>query len=202
MSRSIERRGTTVIELLVACALLLFLMGCLYTLLVTGLHYFQQARAYQDVQQQSLVGLRSVLSELQDSRPGSWSYATAPVPHLIFLSASLENTVGPIQHDPASAEVQWQKWVCFRLTGGKLERTELVITPTINPPALPAYGSFTFAGAGSRPVAHDIQSFFVEAGDTPYSVFVEVTSRVATGSGPNKYTELKLRSQVFLYNRY
>lgn len=202
MSRSIERRGTTVIELLVACVLLMFLMGCLYGLLVTGLHYFQQARAYQDVQQQSLVGLRSVMAELQDSRPGSWSYGTVPVPHLIFLSASLENTIGPIQHDPGSGDVQWQKFVCFRLFENKLERTELVTTPTTNPPALPAYASFTFAGAGSRTVAHDIQAFFVELGDTPYSVFVEVTSRVATGSGPNKYTELKLRSQVFLYNRY
>lgn len=195
-------RGTTVIEVLVACSVLMMLLGALYLLMVGGMRYFMQGRAFQTVQQQSLVGLRNVLAELQDSRRDSFQYSAAPVPHIIFLSAARPYpNAGHVQQD-ASGAVNWQKWVCYRVSGAELQRDEWVGPglPSTTPPALPGYAAFNFTGPEMKVIARNITELNCSDGPTVNSVFVEVVSSEATGS--DKTTEMRLRSQVHMYNRF
>lgn len=197
------RRGTTVIEVLVGASILLMLMGSLYLLMIAGLRYFMQGRAYQTVQQQSLVGLRRVLGELQNSRRSHFQYSALPEPHMVFLSAALPFPGGGrLQADPADGLLIWQKWVAYRVQGNQLQRDELVGggLPSKTPPAgIEPYASFDFAGPESKVVARNITG--LECTDASSdSVLVELIASEDTAS--DKRTEIRLRSQVFLYNRF
>lgn len=199
-----RRSGFTIIEVLVSGSLLLFLLGALYLLMVAGMRYFQQGRAYQTVQNQTMIAMRRLLAELQDSRPTCWSYNNLPVSHLIFLSASqpMPND-GPVQHSPLGV-INWQKWVCYRLTAtGELQRQELVPLglPNVMPPStIPVYGSFVFAGPNLRIVARSISRFRVVQDVSPDTLRIEIQAREATGT--NKFTEMELISRAYLQNRF
>ncbi len=202
-----RRSGFTIIEVLVSGSLLLFLLGALYLLMVGGMRYFQQGRAYQTVQNQTMIAMRRLLAELQDSRPGCWSFNNLPVSHLVFLSASLPMpNEGPVQHSPLGV-VNWQKWVCYRLTAAnELERQEFCPPaapglPNVMPPStIPAYGSFIFAGPNLRIVARSISRFRVVQDVSPDTLRIEIQAREATGT--NKFTEMELISRAYLQNRF
>lgn len=202
-----RRTGFSIIEVLVAGSLLLFLLGACYLLMVGGMRYFQQGRAYQTVQNQSLIAMRNLLAELQDSRPNCWSYNALPVPNLIFLSAAqpMPND-GPVQHSPMGM-INWQKWVCYRLQPtGELERQELAPPaapglPNVMPPAvIPLYASFNFAGPNLRVIARNITRFRIQADVSPDTLRIEIRATEATGT--NKVTEMELISRAYLQNRF
>ncbi len=201
---TVRRGGFSIIEVLVSGTLLLFLLGALYLLMVAGMRYFQQGRAYQTVQNQTMIAMRHLLAELQDSRPTCWDYDTVPVSHLIFLSASqpMPND-GPVQHSPLGV-INWQKWVCYRLTAtGELQRDEMVPVglPSVMPPAtIPAYAGFGFAGPNLRIIARSITRFRVVQDVSPDTLRIELQAREATAS--NKFTEMELISRAYLQNRF
>lgn len=198
------RRGTTLIEVMVASAVLLMLMGSLYLLMTAGLRYFMQGRAYQTVQQQSLIGLRAMLAELQDSRRTDLEFSSVPVPHVRFLSPSppYPNGNGPVQSDPSSGKILWQKWVCYRVFNNELQRDEQIgagLPSVTAPAAIPGYGTFDFTGPEFKVVARNVTELNL-ADASPDSIFVELVASENTGSA--RRTEQRLRSQVFLYNRF
>ncbi len=209
-----SRRGSTIIEVMVASAILLLMLGVLYLLMVGGLRYFQQARAYQNVQMESTLGLRKLLAELQDSRASTVVYRQNPTSHVVFLSACLPHpNAGPVVHAP-DGHVQWQKWVCYRANGSNLERDELPLgAPTTTPPSpAPVYGAFDFGGADFKVMARNLKtpedlvltplnrSLRVWSGPTADCMRVQLIFSENTSS--TQVTELRAQGQVHMYNRF
>ncbi len=207
--RQPRRAGFSIIEVLVAGSLLLFLLGACYLLMVGGMRYFQQGRAYQTVQNQCTIATKKLLAELQDSRPNCWFSSGVPVEHLIFLSAELPMpNDGPLQHSPLGM-INWQKWVCYRRTAtGELERQELAPPvapglPSVVPPnTIPPYASFTFSGPNLRVIARNIVKFRVWRVpiDPPEVLHIELHAEEATGT--NKFTRLETTTRAYLQNRF
>jgi hypothetical protein len=187
------------IELMVASAILMFLLAGLYLLLTGGMRYYQQARAYRTSQHEALVGIRAVLEELGDSRASSVSIdSTLPQAHrIIFPSGqTYPGDGGPIQF--VGGDIQWQKWVCIYLdtADNELHRAELAMAPTTAPPAAPGFAAFPMAGNDNRILARGI----IELGCTRTSQVLQIVIKSRESVGSNKHTEVTLRSKVFLQN--
>ena len=205
--------GATVIETLVAASILLLVFGAVYSVLRAGVRYLQQAEAYQTSQQQAVIGMRKMLSELQNSNLATINVnpPIAPVPpvapgvdHLVFLSAESPGSItGAMAHDASTGALQWQKWVCFYRNGNnELWRAEdalsspVTLPPSPTPPDLLTFQALSSPAA--RVLARHIDTLSFTLGATNNWIVIELSSRVATSS--DKFTSVRLQSGVRLQN--
>jgi type II secretory pathway pseudopilin PulG len=197
-----SERGFSIIETLVACAILSFLLTGLYLLLVGGMRYYQQAQSYRTAQQDALVAMRALCEDMQDSRASCVMRDNAAAdPYVIFVSAQrpYPNNAGPIQHDP-SGQVSWQKWVCYYLDktapgAGELHRTEQSFAPTTSPPAIPAFATFPMGGAVNKVIARGLADMDIEIAGAVVDVSLQSRQMYS-----DRATEINLRSKLYLQN--
>ncbi|MEW6278921.1 MAG: prepilin-type N-terminal cleavage/methylation domain-containing protein [Candidatus Eremiobacterota bacterium] len=206
MTSSAHRSGFSVIEVLVASAVMLFLLGGLYLLLVGGARHFQHGRAYQTAQQEATVAIRRLELELQNTDPGSVFFDNAaPTPHIIFLSATTD--LGGFAFDPAGG-ILWNRWVCYYLNEATREmtRSELdVAPPQIAPPypARPALPAFQAAPSPQRRrvVARSLERVgdpFL-TGATGEHIAIRLAGRQDTAS--DRFTRVELTTEVRMLNK-
>lgn len=197
-------RGFSLIELVVASALLMFLTGGITLVTMNGMRYFRLGYAYQTAQQQALVAMRKMVDELQNSRRDSVSSSSSPSvdPHVTFLSARApEPNAGSLVHDD-QGRLLWQKWVCYYLsTDRQLIRSERPLDETppglVVPPLPAAPPVAELAALAGRRVADGIEAVTFNPGPQRY-LDLSITGRAETGS--DRSTRVILRSRVWLLN--
>ncbi|MCA9795864.1 MAG: prepilin-type N-terminal cleavage/methylation domain-containing protein [Candidatus Eremiobacteraeota bacterium] len=201
-----RRRGISLAELMVAIAILAFLLTGLYLILVAGAGYFRKGSVAATVHQQARLGLRKLTVEIENSQTQSIYAADAPVPYLIMPSADAPRPAQAGQWTLTAGRLTWQKWVCFWLDNDQLVRAELVVPPLpaedLPVPADPDYPAFgDFSAAPREVLARHIYDldFTVDSalGGGP-TVALRVVARQATAS--DKATEVVLQNRVYPRN--
>ena len=203
---SSKARGFTLIELAVYSGLLGFLLTGLYLITRGGLHYYRTSVAYQTVQQQALVALSKLTSELANSDPRSVSLEGGQGgPNIKFLSADAYLDPGqPWAFDAGTSRLLWRKWVAYqRLPSLDLTRSELRVAPPtgVVVPPFPAAPLLTaFPGIGTpawRVVAKGVEVFEIRT--MLDRVDIELVTRQETAS--NKKSFVRLHTAVRLENQ-
>ena len=69
-----KQLGATLVELVVASALVLLIMGELWMLLQTGTRFYLRSRAQSDVQRHALIALRGMSTDLAEGAPLSFKH--------------------------------------------------------------------------------------------------------------------------------
>lgn len=198
----------TLIELTIFSALLLFLMGGLYLLLVAGLRYTQQSEVYQTVQQQANIGMKKMLWELENSLAESIYANTSPDPYIIFPSADQPLPAGAGQWSTdAAGDLIWQKWVCFYhdSTDNTIKRTELVGSMPATDPLEPVDAGYPDLATMQAQTAKVLTRFVAQAG---FQVFpggaggttVEIQLSTEENTNSTKVTRVNYRSRVYPKN--
>jgi hypothetical protein len=201
------RRGFSLIELTIYSSLLLFLMGSVYFVLVTGLHYFRLGDVFKETQGQAILAMRKMRNEIANTTPAAISLVEAtPEDNMVFLSP---DELYPNQTDfwtyNGFQELEWKKWVCFYHDSTNQELIRAELTEPTAPASIPQQltplplGGFTIAtGEGRRVLAREVSQLeFVREIDR---VHITVTISSSTGSGPNEVTEVTLPSLVRMKN--
>lgn len=203
MSRS-ERRGFTLVEMLVYMAILSLLLSGIYMLLVGGLGFVRDGSAYQTAQQQALVGMRWLSSETCNSTRVRRSPALGPTTnstHLIFLSP---DPIGGGSWTYSGAELEYQKYVCFfwDSASSQLIRTEQALSsPAISiltdpPPSLATMQAIP--EPDRRVIARQITDLRINEGSTPDQIVFEITGEEATSW--DRSTRVTFRTQIRMEN--
>lgn len=129
---SAERRGTTLVELLIYSVLFVFILGIVYASLVMGLDAYRRTENFATVQQQAMTSLHALTDELASSPRSAVRYETGTTGAVLLLSA--RDASGRVQYD-STGKALWQAWVAYKLVPGRgLVRSEKALTPTADVP--------------------------------------------------------------------
>ncbi len=132
-----DKRGHTLIEIMVAVAICGFLLSALFSVFIPGLKLFMIGRTRAEVQSEVLVSLRRMRIELSSSSNSSVTINSAEIydvsgtPHAIsFLSPYKDSgsTRTIILDDDSCTTPIWQKYIIyyFDKTSGELRRKERI----------------------------------------------------------------------------
>lgn len=205
-SSSARRRGAafTLLEVMIFSTILLLLMGCIAMVLEGGMRYLRLGGAYQDAQNQTLVGMRHMLEELGQCTV----VCRAPSP---AVNSDFVIVLSPEPLPPAGGwtyqgtGLEYHQWLCFYRDGAsnELVRATLPIAggPFLSgdaPPAPPLAEFQPPSGGSSQPIARGVTEFLVNDGPTGQQLSLRLTCSVATNSQKN--TVITNRSVVTLPN--
>lgn len=137
-------------EIMVFSLLLIMLTGGMYLLLVAGLRHVQQGQVYQTVQQQALIGIKALTSEISNARDdNNYLIYGPPTPSSIVMLSGFQPYPAPQDHfvypdAPTGNDypVVWQKWVGFYLgnaTNGTRQLIKVEDPITGRAPSFPCY---------------------------------------------------------------
>ena len=196
-----RKSGFTLIEILVACSLLSFLLGGVFLLVQAGLRFLRQGEVQQTVHQQAQVASRRLTDELSNSDSGNIYFAADEV---MFLSPEqLRNSPNYRLYTFSTGLLEWHKWVCYYRTANReLHRAEIGIAPITVPPN-PAFTltrpDFEAVVAPlNSVVARNISRLEITSGAVPQTFQVTISARGEVNS--DQFTELNLTSTVKLNN--
>ncbi len=127
---SAERRGATLIEVLIGATLFLFILGTIYASLAMGLDAYRRTENFATVQHQAMTGLREVTEELASAPRAAVRFETNAV-----VLPSARDASGTVRYDD-SGRALWQAWVAFHLTDQGLMRSRQAFSETAELPAL------------------------------------------------------------------
>lgn len=128
------KRGVTLFELLV-CMFLIGLLGTMATVsVVRGLQWFQDSNTAQDIRQEALLGLSTMMRELKEASVATIQVETAPNDAAIL--PSVRNTAGQVVLT-FDGKMVWQSVLCFsvepRGNDKWLMRRQNLLPPTTPP---------------------------------------------------------------------
>lgn len=163
-----RRRGTTLVELMVAMAVTGVLMTAVYAVLMYGLMYYRTSTSTLDLQRSCLVALTLMSSEMAEGSKSSFATFDETTAHPGVIFGSPRGPGGVVGFE--GRQLKWMKYVCYyraqRDGVPVLIRKEKVINPPLlEPPLIPAGltpASFeTDQNLATRIVARQITSFEV-----------------------------------------
>ncbi len=177
-----SKRGLTLIETMIASAILLMMLTAIYQTLVLGLRFYDKTRDAAEIQQEGLRVVAQLERAVQSANAVSVEVFPAPLPSpadpampaLAFVSA--ETNHGFFEAD-ANGAPNWQKSVMFYCQPKspglfKLFRSEIAIVPA-TPIAPPLAAVTAFLGSSSQTVLSESVSG-VQFGDSS-SVVISVS---------------------------
>lgn len=107
-----SRKGTTLIELMIASALILIVLSVSLSLIVSCLRYFRETDGAVAVHDTVLTAVTKLERDLKESNPGTFQIYTTP-PGVVFASPRLPDNT--IDFDDTSLQPLWQKRICYYL---------------------------------------------------------------------------------------
>ena len=150
--------GVTLVETLIACALLVLVVGATLTLFVESLVYYSALDDANTLTQGGQIAMNRLCTELAESHAGSIQWNASP-PGVVF--ASPKGADGRFHYDPSTNALLWQGYVCYyvgQVQGVRsLVRKELYFSsipmalPT-SPPSVPSTYNTAYFQAASLPV--------------------------------------------------
>ncbi|MEW6277252.1 MAG: hypothetical protein AB1758_01430 [Candidatus Eremiobacterota bacterium] len=129
--------GSSLIEMLLCCALMGLLMVCIQRMMAAAVRYYQNSNATTEIQQNTLVGMAALSTEMVEGNRGSFRVdSNPPLTGLIF--GSPRGADGKVRYE--GTKLLWQKLVCYyveEVNGVKcLVRREQPSGPTTFPPLI------------------------------------------------------------------
>lgn len=201
-----SKKGTTLVELLIYSVLLILILGAIYASYGIARDYYSAAQIETQAQQAALDASLSVSQELNQACGKALISSDAPSA-LLFLSAKTDS--GLFEHDTATGDLLWQRWVCIFLdtqSNQLLCVEEKLTPPTATPPeTVPSVESMIQNTALPRRVlARDISEFSHQITGSSTVLFgVRSTmepTRMPSGqsmpAGSNNTTEMILSTEV------
>lgn len=165
------RRGFTLIELAVYCAILGYLTYAVYQVFNGMQRYLAQADASVMVQQSAYATMKKLVLEMSETRQSLVVTSTSGIVGVIFPSPRLEG--GSACTFDASGRANFQQWVCYYLdatTSTFRRKTISIATPTANPALGAGFSTpslfVAYSGSGAAPsrrIGGDAQTFSVVA---------------------------------------
>lgn len=133
-----RRCGTSLIELIVAIGVMSIVIVGAFTVMREGVSLVRTNQRASDAQLSLLRALSHITSEAVNAKPDLMKIYPVGSPEptgLVFASPLRED--GSVKIDPITAEVYWQKWICFFYeegdpaagTYGRIYRCEEKILP-------------------------------------------------------------------------
>lgn len=104
----------SLIELIVAVAIMSVVMTGAFQVFTEGLRLFRTNQAAADAQSSAIKTLSRITNELVNANPEmvrTYSSATGNLDGVVFTSPLAEN--GSAQFDPVSGKIYWQKYICY-----------------------------------------------------------------------------------------
>jgi hypothetical protein len=194
-----------VIEVMVFSLIFLLLMGCIALVLQGGMRYLRLGTAYQDAQNQTLVGMSIMLEKIGQCTPVNRAPAAPAVDSTYVIVLSPAPLAPLTTWTYQDTELEYYQWLCFYRDAA---RDELVMAtlpvaggPLVSadaPPA-PALAAFQPPKDGtSRVIARGCREFLVNEAAGGQQLSLRLTCAVATNS--EKSTVVTNRSVVTLPN--
>ena len=125
-----QERGLTLIEVGVFSGMLLLLTLLLSALLAKGQVYTRNTSYYSVAHRESVRALNKIRGELSRATP---HFLAINRERIYFLSSKTEPPGPPIEFDPDTGGILWQRWVCFFLDAQSsqiLEAEQSLTIPT------------------------------------------------------------------------
>jgi type II secretory pathway component PulJ len=195
-------KGTTLIELLIYCVLLLLILGAVYASYSIARDYYAAAQLETEAQQAAMDASLAVSRELAHAAEGSITLSDSP-PAILFLSARTDP--GPFQHDPTTGALLWQRWVCIYLdtNTNELKKLDLLLSnpvPDIPSPSPTIQTVLSDASLDEQTLAHHITEFSRGITAGPSVLFQVRSSLDATrmASGQSVTTNQDATTQIVL----
>jgi hypothetical protein len=193
-----DRRGVSIVEVLVVSVLLFGLLTLLAMFLVRGKKLAVKTETVGRVQHQASVLARKLSRDLYR---GTWEGSQWEDGALIFLSSKPVNPIEPpVDFEPGTGKTMWKKWIAYYLdrnTNEVLRYESPLAAPTADPITAPlawlladlppvtpgrpmarGISSFVPAGAGG---ARTIRFSIVAFGDVPLGNLGAAEKRVEVG---------------------
>ncbi len=166
---SAERRGTTLIEVLVWSALFLFVLSVIYGSLVMGMDAYRRTENFATVQHQAMTALRDVSQDLANAQRAG---VPTPSANAVVLASARDGS-GKLNYD-GTGKVLWQAWVTYYVTDQGWMRSRLAFTPSATlPTTIPTSSAIRSSGGASHQlVAAAIESLNVTLGTSTSDVDV------------------------------
>ncbi|MEW6281906.1 MAG: prepilin-type N-terminal cleavage/methylation domain-containing protein [Candidatus Eremiobacterota bacterium] len=117
------KRGLTLVEVLVAAALLLLVLGLLASILIPALRAWMRQSQRSDAQRSALVVIKRLREEVRFGHPES---VTCPTPDSVVFLSSM-NSQGRVSWN--DYDVLWQKWSYFYFQSGQVRLHEEWLRP-------------------------------------------------------------------------
>lgn len=150
------RRGFTLIELIIYCAILGYVTYAVYEVFRGTQKYFAQADASVMVQQSAYATMKRILVEMSESKASLVVTSTSPTSGVIFPSPRLDGS-NTRSYD-GSQRPNFQQWVCIYLdtsTSTFCRKTIAIATPTNTPTLGAGYNTpalfAAYSGSGVGP---------------------------------------------------
>ena len=102
-----KRRGATLLELLLYCAMLGVVLTGVYATLMLGHRFYAHARAQNEAVAAALTACNQIGRSLAGGAGASFIYQADPVPACMFLSAQPPEIVFQVD---STGLLLWQKW--------------------------------------------------------------------------------------------
>lgn len=191
-------KGFTLIETLVASAVVSLLLGAIYFSLIYGFRQLRQTVAYSDVQQQAQLAIRSLKDDLGETNFAKVDLAVDRVA-MISPRGLRDQPNSELYTYTGAGLLQYRSWVgYYRTTGGELRRAQIDVNPDVvlpDPIVAPAPAAFAaVTGPLVKTVARDLSLFQVTPDASIQTLSIAVTVRKAVNS--TRRTELSLTAQV------
>ena len=199
------RRGASLLEMMISCALMSIVMTCIYALMVAGVRYLNATNTAIDMQQQSLLGMVWLSHDLGESNPRTVRVYNSPAG---ILMGSPRDDAGNTWVD-ISGSVRWPKFVVYYVdtwngNGCLLRKEQYLDDPDLHtdpPPLLPPlpqawqdYAYYQALEIQPRVVSRDVESL-VFSGNNP----IHVVLTVGKQEWGRKYT-MSLQVKVAMRN--
>jgi prepilin-type N-terminal cleavage/methylation domain-containing protein len=191
-------KAFTLIEAVIAMAVVSLLLGAIYLSLIYGSRSLQQTLAYSDVQRQAQMAMR----RLKDDLGGSSFAKVAPGLNEVRLisphGTATESDADQYRYTGVG-QLLFRTWVGYYKTPtGELRRAEINLSPDIvlpDPVAIPLLADFqAVSGPLVRTVGRHLDSFSVAPNAAVQTLTISLSVRREVNS--SRSTELSLTSQV------
>jgi len=199
-----RRRGATLVEVIVYCALLGLLLTAIYQVLIGCARAYVEYLSVTELERGVMIATTRVTWELAESNSGSIRIDTNPS-GIVF--ASPQNAQGLFQYD-ASGNLLWQKYVCYYLdtaTRKLVRKEEYLTTPETSAPAIPTgkttsyfKNSTSLVSTWSAPAI----TTFTPSGASPVSLTIAASAQspIPDKTGTRPADNVEIFTRVYLRN--
>lgn len=190
MTTTRRRRGFTLLEMTVYSAVAMLAITSIYSVLLTGLHFFSTTSNSAELQQDAMKILGRLTRELSESDSQTVQLSSSPSPQGISF-ASPRDLLGNVRY--SNGTLQWQSFICYYVAPAApftLMRKQISIAATapVNPNVtnqLPTYTVtkfITIAGAATELLDTNVTTFSGARTGRSMSITLKLDKRDPSGT--------------------
>ncbi len=194
-------RGTSLVEMLVCCALVGIVLSLVYSMVVAGKNYLAVMSAKHTLQQEALQSITWISREISESDAECFQVATMLVNGVdgVVFSSPRSPVSGNVEYDIVG-RMLWQQHICYYLRTingvSTLCRKSRTLSPAFSypPPAPPVDTVSSDASLPERVIARHVEIFSVSNEEVPE---IKIRCRL---TGFSRDYAIEVKTRLFLRN--